>query len=67
MATFESFESKNVEGDFNGDNEVTKDDVIDVVVDVMDPTCDYDEKKDLNHDGVINAADIVELVKIINK
>ena len=67
VATFESFESKNVEGDFNGDNEVTNDDVIDVVVDVMDPTSDYDEEKDLNHDGVINAADIVETVKIINK
>ena len=65
VATFDSQVSKNLEGDFSGDNKVNEDDVIDVVVDVMDPTCDYDEEKDLNHDGVINAADIVLLVNMI--
>lgn len=56
-------------GDVNGDNQVDKNDLDDIVKHIMGETLSGFNKieADLNEDGVINAADIVILVDIINK
>ena len=54
-------------GDVNGDKKINKDDLKDIVNYIMGNTPVHFNKKmaDLNEDGVIDAADIVNLVNII--
>ena len=53
-------------GDVTGDGEVTKEDITEVEAEIINPSEEYDPNKDVNHDGVVNVADIVEEVNIIN-
>lgn len=59
-------EIQSKEGDVTGDGEVTKEDITEVEVEILDPSEEYDPNKDVNHDGVVNVADVVLLVNIIN-
>ena len=43
------------------------DDIIAMIeAEILEPTMEYHPNMDINHDGVVNVADIVELVNIIN-
>ena len=53
-------------GDVTGDGDVTKEDVGMIEEDILAPSMEYHPNMDINHDGVVNVADIVELVNIIN-
>jgi surface protein len=55
-----------IEGDVDGDGEVTEEDIAEVEKVILNPSVGYDPDKDVNHDGVVNVADIVEEVNIIN-
>ena len=54
-------------GDVTGDGEVTKEDITDVEAEIINPSEEYDPNKDVNHDGVVNVADIVELNNLLKK
>ena len=57
-------EDSSVLGDLTGDNKVDNADLEKVLTLIMNGG--YDTNADLNGDGVVNVADVVELVKIIN-
>jgi hypothetical protein len=52
-------------GDLDDDNDVDEEDLAAIVGFIM--AGEYNEKADLNNDSKVNAADIVEIVKIIKK
>lgn len=56
-----------VEGDINGDGEVTDEDKAEVEAFILDPDMSYYPTKDVNHDGFVNVADIVEMVNIMKE
>ena len=47
-------------GDVTGDGEVTKEDITEVETEILAPSEDFNPNKDVNRDGVVNVADIVE-------
>lgn len=47
-------------GDVTGDGEVTKEDITEVETEILEPSAVFDPNKDVNRDGVVNVADIVE-------
>ena len=47
-------------GDVTGDGEVTKEDITEVETEILEPSEDFNPNKDVNRDGVVNVADIVE-------
>ena len=51
---------------FSDDGVMNKEDIAEVVSEILNPSEEYDPNKDVNHDGVVNVADVVELVNIIN-
>lgn len=51
---------------FSDDGVMNKEDIAEVVSEILNPSGEYDPNKDVNHDGVVNVADVVELVNIIN-
>lgn len=57
-------EDSSVLGDLTGDNKVDNADLEKVLTLIMNG--EYETNADLNVDGVVNVADVVELVKIIN-
>ena len=54
-------------GDVNGDEIVDEGDISELAQDIMNPSQEYDANKDVNHDGVVNVADVVEEVNIIKE
>jgi surface protein len=54
-------------GDVNGDDFVDEDDITELAEDIMDSSQEYDATKDVNHDGVVDVADIVEETNIIKE
>ena len=62
--TFEKNNPVSVKGDANGDGFIDKDDVKEVVNDIIN--FQYTEKSDVNKDGKVNVVDMVELVNIIH-
>ena len=53
------------QGDINDDNEVDEKDIDAIVEYIL--AGEYDKKADLNNDTKVNAADIVELVKLMKE
>lgn len=47
-------------GDVTGDGEVTKEDITEVETEILEPSEEFNPNKDVNRDGVVNVADIVE-------
>lgn len=56
-----------ISGDVTGDGNVTKEDIAEVDAAILNPIEEYDPNKDVNLDGVVNVADIVAIVNIIEK
>lgn len=56
-----------IEGDVNGDGEVTEEDKMEVKALILDSNMSYYPTKDINHDGFVNVADIVEMVNIMKE
>lgn len=62
----EIIELNAIKGDVTGDGKVTKEDITEVETEILEPSVVFDPNKDVNRDGVVNVADIVEVVNIIN-
>lgn len=56
-----------ISGDVTGDGNVTKEDIAEVDAAILNPIEEYDPSKDVNLDGVVNVADIVAIINIIEK
>lgn len=54
-------------GDVTGDGNVSKDDIKEVETVILEPSEEFNPNMDVNHDGVVNVADIVITNNIINK
>ena len=54
-----------IEADVTGDGHVTEEDIAEVEKEILDPSMEYNPVLDVNHDGVVNVADIVEIVKMM--
>lgn len=52
-------------GDVNDDDSVDENDISELAKEIIEPSQEYDATKDVNGDGYINVADIVELVNIM--
>lgn len=52
-------------GDVNDDESVDENDISELAKEIIEPSQEYDATKDVNGNGYINVADIVELVNIM--